>query len=125
MVARLAAHLPHTGVPLAPAGGGLVGEPRRELLDLGVQLPELLAVEVERVEQLPVDVELRLAPRAVADAHRARVAPPAQVRQLALREVVLAADPVHDLERRAAAGRARHEGDELLRLVAAAPDVER
>ena len=90
-----------------------------------MQLAELLAVDVQRVEQLAVDVELRLAPGAVADAHGLRVAPAGEVWQLALAEVVLAADPVHDLQRGASAGRARHEGDELLRLVAAAADVER
>src|SRR6266536_1874384 len=45
--------------------------------------------------------------------------------QLSFAEVVLAADPVHDLERGAAAGGTRHEGDELAGLVAAAADVER
>ena len=64
-----------------------------------MQLAELLVVEVQRVEQLAVDVELCLAPGAVADPDGRRVAPPAQVRQLALGEVVLAADPVHDLQR--------------------------
>src|SRR5205085_4871736 len=75
-----------------------------------------------------VDVELRLVPRAVADADRARVAPAAQVRERALGQVVLAADAVHDLQRsvaRAAARRARHERDELLGLVGAGADVQR
>src|SRR5262249_42428222 len=75
------------------------------------------------------DVELGLRPGAVADAHRARVPPAAQVGQLALAEVVLAADAVHDLQRAvvagAAPGRAGHEGDEVDRLVGAAADVER
>ena len=66
---RVAAHLPHAGVALLPARGGGVRELGHELLDLGVQLAELLVVEPERVEQLAVDVELRLAPGAVADAH--------------------------------------------------------
>ena len=85
-----------------------------------MQLAELLVVEVQRVEQLAVDVELGLAPGAVADPHGARVAPAAQVRELALGEVVLAADAVHDLQRAvppAAAGRAGHERDEVLGLV--------
>ncbi len=101
---------------------------RRRTLDLRVEVAELLAVEVDRVQQLAVDVELGLVPGAVADAHRARVAPAAQVRKLALGQVVLAADPVHDLKRalaRPAAGRARHERDELLGLVGAGADVER
>src|SRR5439155_25595455 len=72
-----------------------------------------------------VDIELRLAPGAVADTHGLRFAPACEVRQFALGQVVLAADAVHDLQRRAAAGRAGHERDELLRLVRAAADVER
>ena len=52
MVARLAAHLPHPGAPLAPAPGRSVGQVSDERLDLGVELAELVAVEVERVEQL-------------------------------------------------------------------------
>src|SRR5256885_3471698 len=92
-MARLAAHLPHTGAALAPAPRGGVGEVGDEGLDLGMKLAELVAVQVERVEQLAVDIELGLAPGAVAHAYRRGVAPPAQVRQLALGEVVLAADP--------------------------------
>src|SRR2546430_2844541 len=111
MVAWLAAHLPHPRIGLGPAGGSHVGEVRDEFLDLRVQLAELLAVEVERVQQLAVHVELRLAPGAVAHAHGPRVAPAGQVRQLALRQIVLAADAVHDLQRGAASGRAGHEGD--------------
>ena len=94
-----------------------------------MEVAEPLVIEVERVEELAVDVELGLAPGAVADAHGRRVAPAAQVRELTLAEIVLAADAVHDLERvhvaGAAAGRARHEGDEVLGLVGAGADVER
>ena len=127
-MARLAAHLPDARVGLAPAARRGVGEVGDERLDLRVQLAEPLAVEVQRVEQLAVDVELDLVPRAVADAHGRRVAPAAQVLQRALGQVVLAADPVHDLQRAlagAAAGGARHERDELLGLVRAGADVER
>ena len=52
-----------------PAAGGRVGELRDEVLDLGVQLAEPLAVQIEHLEQLPVDVELDLVPGAVADPH--------------------------------------------------------
>src|SRR6516225_701257 len=93
-----------------------------------MQLSELLAVQVERVDQLSVDVELGLAPSAVADPDGSGVTPAAQVRQLALAEVVLAGDPVHDLQRSLAGsspGRARHERDELLRFVRAGADVQR
>ena len=124
---RLPAHLPHAGVLAAPALRGGVGQVCHELLDLGMQIAEALPVEMKRVQQLAVHVELRLVPGAVADAHRARVAPAAQVRQLALGEVVLPADPVHDLEGaalHATAGAAGHERDEVLRLVGARADVE-
>src|SRR5438445_1873308 len=50
------------------------------------------------------------------------------MRQLSFGEVVLTADPIHDLKRAvlyAAAGRAGHERDEALGLVRAATDVER
>src|SRR5262245_62311682 len=98
-MARVAPHLPHPGVLLVPSARGRVRELGDELLDLRVQLPEPLVVEVQRVEQLAVDVELTLPPCAVADPDGARVAPAAQVRELALAQVVLPRDAVHDLER--------------------------
>ncbi len=129
VVAGIAAHLPHALVLLLPPAGGRVGELGHEALDLRMQLAELLVVEVDGVEELTVDIELGLVPGAVADPHRRRVAPAAQVRERALREVVLAADAVHDLQRvvgaRTATGGARHERDEVLRLVGARADVER
>ena len=129
VMARLAAHLPHAGVRLAPARArrcSARSATNRWISE--VELAELLAVQIQRVEQLAVDVELGLAPGAVADADRGRVAPAAQVGQLALGEVVLAADPVHDLQRAlagASAGRAGHERDEVLGLVRAGADVQR
>ena len=53
---------------------------------------------MRRAEQLSVDVELALAPRAVADPHRGGLAPARQVRQLPLGQVPLAADAEHDLQ---------------------------
>ena len=52
----------------------------------------------ERVEQHPPHVVLVLVERAVADAHRARVAVPGEVVERVLGEVGLAADAVHDLQ---------------------------
>ena len=98
-MSRLAAHLPHPRVSLPPAACSGVREIRHELLDLGMKVAQLVAVEIQRVEQLAVHVELRLPPGAVAHADWSGVAPAAQVRQLALTQVVLAADPVHDLQR--------------------------
>src|SRR5215211_8264257 len=104
---RLAAHLPHPRIGLRPAPGGGVREIRHERLDLGVEVAQLLPVEPERVEQLAVDVELNLVPCAVADPDRPRLPPPTQVGKLALGEVVLASDAVHDLERPLARAAAR------------------
>ena len=64
---------------------------------IGAEHVDLVGQPVGGVEQLAVDVELALVPRAVADAHRCAVAPAGQVRELALGQVVLAADAEHDL----------------------------
>src|SRR6266545_2201842 len=127
-MARIAAHLPHPGVGLAPAPCRGVGEVGDERLDLGMELAELFPVQVQGVQELPVDVELYLVPGAVSEAHRARIAPAAQMREVPFREVVLAPNPVHDLQRslaRPATGRAGHKGDEIVRFVRAGSDVER
>src|SRR5215211_9212023 len=47
---------------------------------------EPLGVDVERVQELAVDVELHLLPGAVAHAYRPRVAPTTQMDELQLRE---------------------------------------
>jgi hypothetical protein len=123
-----AAHLPDARVGLRPAPRRGVGEIRDERLDLRMQRAQPLAVGEERVEQLAVHVELHLVPRAVPDAHWSRVAPAAQMCELAFGQVVLAADAVHDLQRagtRAPAGGARYERDEVAHLIRARPDEER
>ena len=83
VVARLAAHLPHPCVGLAPAPRGRVGQVGHEGLDLRVQLRGSRGT-ADRAEQLAVHVELRLVPGAVAHPHRTRLPPAAQVGQLAL-----------------------------------------
>ena len=70
MVTRLASHLPHPRVPFVPPPRRGVGEVGDEALDLRVQDPQLFLVTVQGVEQLTIDVELRLRPRPVADANR-------------------------------------------------------
>ena len=77
MVAGLAPHLPHPGTAVGPVTCSAVRELGDEALDLGVQLAELLAVEVQSIEQLAVDIELGLIPRPVAHAHRRGLAPAA------------------------------------------------
>jgi hypothetical protein len=54
---------------------------------------------VQRGQEFAVDVVLGLSPGAVADPDRARPAPAAQVGQGPFGQVVLAPDPVHDLQR--------------------------
>src|SRR5690242_2830166 len=93
-----------------------------------MKLAELLAIQIEGVQELAVDIQLRLSPRPVADSDWGGLSPAAQVRQLALGEVVLAGDPVHDLQRALAGPPARgagHERDEIDGLVRAGADVKR
>ena len=82
MVARLVADLPHAGVGPVP----VVHHP---LEDAGEVVPGVVAdavavlvEQVDRVDQLAVDVELQLVDGGVADPHRARVAVAAQVVEL-------------------------------------------
>ena len=98
MVLGLATHLPHAGVPVGPPARCGVGQVGDEALDLRVQVAEPLAFRCDRVQQLAVDVELRLVPGPVADPHGARVAPAAQVASSRSARSCAAVDPVHDLE---------------------------
>ena len=66
-----------------------------------------LFVQVDRVEQGAPDVVLALVEGAVADPHRAGAAVAAEVVERALGQLLLAADPVHDLQVRVVAGRRR------------------
>ena len=82
-----------------PARGGGVGARDEEPLACRRRWSGQLVGEPQcGAEQLAVDVDLALVPGAVADPHRPAVAPALEVRQLALGEVVLAADAEHDLQ---------------------------
>src|SRR5206468_12637173 len=59
---------------------------------------ELIEKPVRGAEQLAVDVDLALIPRAIADPDWPGVAPATQMRQLPLGQVLLAADTEHDLQ---------------------------
>src|SRR5262249_38183783 len=92
-VTRLAPDLPDALILLTPTrtrGIRVVGE---EAPRLGADPLELIRETMRGIEQLAVDVELTLRPRAVADTHGRAVAPPAQVREFALGEVALATEP--------------------------------
>jgi hypothetical protein len=66
----LAAHLPHPRVAPLPAAGSVVGQLGGESLNLRMQLAQVLSIARQGIEKLPVDIELGLRPRTVADAHR-------------------------------------------------------
>ena len=80
-------------------------------------------------EQLAVDVELALAPGAVADPHRGGLPPALEVGQLALGQVPLTTDAEHDLQvavlHQGAGRRGGHVVDELVRLVRAGRHPQR
>ena len=95
---QLAAHLPDTGVGLAPVLQGLVHLLVQDQPDPVVQVVGRLEVEIDRVQQGAPDVVLLLGVRGVADPHRARVRIPGQIVQLELGELLLPADAVHDLD---------------------------
>ncbi len=105
-----------------PLVGPLPDRPSR--LDLlGGDRPELVAdpaerarVDVDRVQEGAVDVVLVLVEGGVADPHGLRADVAAQVVERALGQLLLAADPVHDLEVRVRAD-LLHERHEVGRLV--------
>ena len=76
---RLAADLPDALILLDPVRLGRVGAQDQEPLGVVVDVVELVSEPTRRVEQLAVDVDLLLVPRAVADPDRAAVAPTGQV----------------------------------------------
>lgn len=104
------------------------GEIDEEVRELLVRLSQPLDVAAVGIEELAVDVELGLVPRPVAYPYGPAVAVAAKMRQLALGEVALAGDPVHDLERtvlvHVASGCLGHPGDEVLYVVGAGADPE-
>ena len=96
----------------------------------GASPVELVGEPGGGVEQLAVDVELALVPGAVADPHRGSCPrQPAEVGQLALGQVALAADAEHDLQVVAppqlGRRRRRHEVEELVGLVGAGGHPQR
>jgi hypothetical protein len=88
----------------------------------------MVAIEVDRDQQLAVDVELGLVPGAVADANGAGAPPTGQVRQRSFGQVPLTANAVHDLHGSidvvVATGSLGQEGEKLPRLFGASADVE-
>ncbi len=128
-VPGLAADLPDALVRLTPSGGRDVGQVGEEAAADGVERGDLVGQTVGGAEQLAVDVELPLVPRAVPGAHRPAAAPAGQVAELALGQIVLAPDAEHDLQVAPAGhvGRRRvgEVVEELVGLVRARGDPQR
>ena len=95
---RIATDLPDSLILLLPLGGGGVGAGDQETPGVLIDRADLVGQLPGRAEQLPVDINLSLAPGAVADPNRPAVLPARQVTEFALAEVVLAADAEHDLQ---------------------------
>ncbi len=83
-----------------------------ELLQVPDRVPVIhphLPGGVQRVHQLPVDIDLELCVRRVADPNRPRALVTGQPTELDLRETTFPAQPVHDLEVLGVAGDRPHQ----------------
>ena len=94
-----------------------------------VEITELVAQATSRAEELTVNIELSLIPGSVTHAHGSAVAPSRQVVDCAFAQIVFATDSEHYLEIGISPDlgryRARHPGEEPVRLVGAGGDPER
>ena len=125
-VLAVAADFPDAVVGFLPARGGGVGGPDQELTFRGFEPVELFGERPGGVQELAEHVELELAPGCVADADGPAVPPAREVGELALGEVVLAADAEHDLEvvGQRGGGRAGEPGEEAASFVRTGRDPE-
>ena len=94
-----AADLPDALVGLIPVLADPVDDPRQVHPGLVRDGRGVLVVEVDRVDQLAVDVELELVGGPVPDPHRTRASVALEVVEDLLRQLGAAVDPVHDLQR--------------------------
>ena len=107
-VALRSAHLPDAFVRLAPGTFHELEDHFLERPGRSVRLEPGVARDVQRVEDLAVDVQLELVDRGVADAHRPGVLVPWQPVERQLRKPPLAGGAVHGLQlRRITAGSAK------------------
>ena len=95
-VARLAAHLPDTGVRLAPDAADEVGDAGESPACVAVDPATGLRVDQGGLEQVAVDVKLGLGGGGVADSDGARVLVAIQLER-ALGCTFAAVEPVEDL----------------------------
>jgi hypothetical protein len=107
---RYPAHQPRVGEALAPAPrlpDALVGllpvlahpfdDASEVFPSVVVDRPTILIVEVDRVDELPVDVQLQLVGGSVAHSYRSPAAVPFEVPEHLLRELGTTVNAVHDL----------------------------
>ena len=127
-VLRLPADLPDALVALHPSRCGGVGGVDEEGARGRVEATQLVDQAARGAEELAVDVELTLGPCAIADAHRTAVAPSREMIEGAFGQVMLTADAEHDLQIRTmtdlCGDRARHPGEEAIRLVGTCRDPQ-
>src|SRR5262249_37917467 len=98
-LALAAADLPDALVGALPVRAHPVDQPAHVAPQVVRDRLTVLVEQIDRVEQLAVDVELELGDRAVADPDRTRAHVAVEMRQLLFREILAAIDTVHDLER--------------------------
>ena len=122
---RLAARLPDPLVGMRPGGDRRLDLVADQLAVGGRPRPsQRFLVQVDRVQQRPPDVVLALVEGAVADPHRPRVAVAAEVVEGPLCQLLLAADPVHDLQVGVLTADVDDEAHEVARLLVEAERVQ-
>ena len=124
---RAAAHLPDALVLALPVVADPVDHAADPQPRVVADRLAVLVEQIDRVQQLAVDVELQLVVGAVADPHRTRAHVAVEVIEHLLGQVLLAVDAVHDLQagvrlRCAVLG---DEPEEALRLLLEAQAQER
>ena len=128
-VPRVTSDLPDALIGLLPANGGRVGAGDEEGPGVLVELADLLVQAMGGVEQFAVDVDLLLAPCAVAHADGTAVLPAGQMREGTLGQIMLPTHTEHDLQggpvAQRAGGGGREEGEEVAGLVRAGRHPQR
>ena len=110
---QLTTHFPDPGIRLTPILQCLVDLLVQDLPDAVVQAVGCLEVKVDGVEQRTPDIVLLLRVRGIPDPHRTGVGISRQVVELALDELFLAPDSVHDLDVVFALYQIGDEGEEV------------
>src|SRR6185437_7199265 len=75
---RFAAHLPETRIAVAPDPTNQIGYLGQTTCDIGIERPASLHVEPDGVEEVAVDVKLKLPPSVIPNSDRGRAAKPGE-----------------------------------------------